>query len=103
MSTVVRPQQLQEEGDVDGPARAAEETARCTDMDDGMTACCDGLPPADINTPQKHASSRERQTRRDERLIHQMALLNAADNRGQVMTDLITYLTERQHKQGNRR
>ena len=82
-----------EAGDVDGSA--AEET-RCTDADDKRTAGFDGRP-ADISTSQnqtnvhldvEHEKSRERQlrqTRRDERLIHQMAMLDTADGRQVVI------------------
>ena len=84
-----------EAGDVDGPTAAEE--APSTDWDNSrMTACsCDDgqqqqQQPADITTaaasPKNSAgvehgkSAAERhQTRRDDKLIHQMALIDTAD------------------------
>jgi len=86
-----------EAGDVDGPTAAEE--APSTDWDNSrMTACsCDDgqqqqQQPADITTAAaspknstgvehgKSAAERH-QTRRDDQLIHQMALIDTADSR----------------------
>jgi len=75
-----------EAGEVDGST--AEETRLHTVVDDKRTASFDGQA-ADISTPQKQADvEREqsterklRRTKRDERLIHQMAQLDTADSR----------------------
>ena len=80
--------------DVDGPA-TTEETGFGADPDDEMTAArCDGLPAdvvasvvPDDGVELENSTGLEprrqllRRTGRDERLVHQMTLLNATDNR----------------------